>query len=178
MRALRPEAIWRSNARAVPRSRCDQRGAQAVEFALLLPFFLAVLLLVIDAGFMVYDKALITNASREGARAAMLFSSGTWAQTQGSAKAVVCAALGNTLINTGTGTRNAGCTGTADPVITVSNANNNDPPLFGDAIKVTVAYTYQGLLRSLIAPASGAAGSATPIASGWAMTSSTVMIHE
>ena len=55
-----------------------QRGAQAVEFALVLPFFLALLLLIIDFGFLVYNKAVITNASREAARAGTVLTAAPW----------------------------------------------------------------------------------------------------
>ncbi len=47
----------------------SQRGAQIVEFALILPLLLAIMMLIIDFGFLVYNKAVITNASREAARA-------------------------------------------------------------------------------------------------------------
>ena len=46
-----------------------QRGAAVVEFALILPILLILLVGTIDASLALYDKAVITNASREGARA-------------------------------------------------------------------------------------------------------------
>jgi len=50
--------------------RC-QRGASAVEFALVLPLLLVFVFGIIEFGVLLYDKAIITNASREGARAAI-----------------------------------------------------------------------------------------------------------
>jgi hypothetical protein len=49
-----------------------QRGVSAVEFALVLPLLLVILFGIIDFGFMLYDKAMITNAAREGARAGIV----------------------------------------------------------------------------------------------------------
>ena len=53
-------------------SRVRQTGAAAVEFALILPVLLAVLIGSVDVSLALYDKAVITNASREGARAGIV----------------------------------------------------------------------------------------------------------
>ena len=45
-----------------------QRGQAMVEFALLLPIFLAVLFLIIDFGVGINRWVIVTNATREGAR--------------------------------------------------------------------------------------------------------------
>ena len=49
-----------------------QSGAQLVEFAILLPILVVVIFSAIEFGFMLYDQAVITNASREGARAGVV----------------------------------------------------------------------------------------------------------
>ena len=62
-----------------------QKGAQAVEFALVLPFFILILFLVLDFGMLVYNKAIITNASREGANGECFFGhllGGEWTQLE------------------------------------------------------------------------------------------------
>jgi len=46
----------------------SQKGASAVEFALLLPVLMMVLFGIIEFGFALYQQAVLTNASREGAR--------------------------------------------------------------------------------------------------------------
>jgi hypothetical protein len=46
-----------------------QNGAAMVEFAIVLPLLLILVIGIIEFGVMFYDKAVITNASREGARA-------------------------------------------------------------------------------------------------------------
>jgi Flp pilus assembly protein TadG len=51
-------------------ARSDQRGAAAAEFALMLPFLVLLLLVILDFG-RVFDAWMVaTNAAREGARAA------------------------------------------------------------------------------------------------------------
>ena len=44
-----------------------------VELAIILPILLIVLFGLIEFGFILYDKAVITNASREGARQGIVY---------------------------------------------------------------------------------------------------------
>jgi Flp pilus assembly protein TadG len=53
--------------------RFSQRGAAAVEFALIAPLLFALLFGIIEMGAILYNQAVITNASREGARYAAGF---------------------------------------------------------------------------------------------------------
>ena len=46
----------------------NQNGAALVEFAIVLPLLLILIFGIIEFGVMFYDKAMITNATREGAR--------------------------------------------------------------------------------------------------------------
>ena len=50
----------------------SQEGVSAVEFALILPFLLVLMFGIIEFGIFLFDKAVITNASREGARAGIV----------------------------------------------------------------------------------------------------------
>jgi len=50
----------------------NQRGGAAVEFALVLPLLAIILFGTIDFALLFYNKQIITNASREGARAAIV----------------------------------------------------------------------------------------------------------
>ena len=52
--------------------RSRQLGAAAVEFALLLPVLALILFGIIEFGLLLYDQQVITNASREGARAGIV----------------------------------------------------------------------------------------------------------
>lgn len=51
--------------------RCES-GAAAVEFALLLPLLMSLVLGVVDLGLAVYTQSVLSNASREGARAGVV----------------------------------------------------------------------------------------------------------
>ena len=51
----------------------NQNGAAMVEFAIVLPLLLILIFGIIEFSVMFYDKAMLTNATREGARAAILF---------------------------------------------------------------------------------------------------------
>jgi hypothetical protein len=56
----------------INKSRSD-RGQAIIEFALVLPILIILILGIMDFGIVLYDKAVITNASREGARAGIRF---------------------------------------------------------------------------------------------------------
>jgi Flp pilus assembly protein TadG len=47
-------------------------GVVAVEFAIVLPVLLLILFGIIEFGFVLFEKQVITNASREGARAGIV----------------------------------------------------------------------------------------------------------
>jgi Flp pilus assembly protein TadG len=51
----------------------DEKGGAAVEFAVVLPLLLMVVFGIIEFGLLIYNKAMITNASREAARAGVVF---------------------------------------------------------------------------------------------------------
>lgn len=154
----------------------QQRGAQAVEFALVLPFFLVLLMLTVDLGFLMLNKAVITNASREAARAGSLLSATAW--SAGDVAAVACNYAKSALITTSQGSRTNNCSGTSDPVIVVSNLNGNLSPQMGDPIRVQVSYAYQGLLKSLWVPTQGQTAGRQTLESVWNLTATSTMRHE
>ena len=49
-----------------------QHGAAAVEFAIILPFLVLLVYGTIEFGLLLYNQQVLTNASREGARAAIV----------------------------------------------------------------------------------------------------------
>lgn len=59
--------------RAIKYKITDQRGASAVEFAIIMPLLVVFVFGIVEFGIMYYDKAVITNACREGARAGILW---------------------------------------------------------------------------------------------------------
>jgi Flp pilus assembly protein TadG len=51
----------------------NERGVAAIEFALVLPILLLLLIGIVEMSLLLYDKAMITNAAREGARAGIVY---------------------------------------------------------------------------------------------------------
>jgi Flp pilus assembly protein TadG len=109
----------------------SQSGASAVEFALILPILLLLVFGIIEMGFVLFDKAMITNASREGARTGISYRVPPF--TDEEISNVVSSYLGNALITFAEST---------NPTATVTR-NGSNP---GDELKVTVAYTYTSLI--------------------------------
>ena len=90
----------------------SERGAELIEFALIFPLLLLVLLGIIDFGFLFQRYEVLTNATREGARMAVLPN-----YTGADVRSRVC----QYLLTSGVPT--AGCPGTAptNPVVTVAD---------------------------------------------------------
>lgn len=132
-----------------------QQGAAAVEFALILPILLLVLLGTVELSLALYNKAILTNASREGARAGIVLSSPKMSDAQISA--VVLNYTNGALISLGA---------TKTPTVTVVQSG---PASFPNALRVTVSYTYKGLGVGTMLGALGA-----PIV----LTGSTSMVNE
>ncbi len=109
----------------------NQDGASAVEFALVLPILVLMVFAIIEFSVALYDKAMMTNASREGARAGIVFSIPP--VTDEEIGNVVNTYLGGNLITFG------------GPVAanTTVTRNGSNP---GDELKVTVDYTYTFLI--------------------------------
>lgn len=53
------------------RRRQGSRGQSLVEFALVIPIFLAIFFGILDFGFLLYSRITLINATREGAHAAV-----------------------------------------------------------------------------------------------------------
>jgi Flp pilus assembly protein TadG len=56
----------------VSRRRAGEQGSELVEFALVFPLLLLVVLAIVDFGFLFQRYEVLTNAAREGARVAVL----------------------------------------------------------------------------------------------------------
>jgi len=108
--------------------RLTERGAVAAEFALLLPVILLVLFGTIEFGMIMYSRELITNASREGARAGIV-------QVSPKPTAGAITTIATTYL-TGTGIK------PADVTITVTGAGGVNPA----TLTVTATYRYPWLI--------------------------------
>ena len=121
----------------------SQRGASAVEFALVLPLLLLVLFGIIEFSVLFYNKAVITNASREGARQGIVFyanSAGNYTPLSNDGiKQVVLDYAQQYLI---TFSSSPSPLSTGDVTIT----RNPDPSERGGDLTVNVEYTYTYLV--------------------------------
>ena len=110
-----------------------QHGAAAVEFALVLPLLLILVFGIVEFSLALYDKAIITNASREGARAGIVFADPPIPDSD--IKDIVIAYCGERLVNFPSRNVTAG-----DIVITRAGSAP------GDELTVQVSYNYDYLL--------------------------------
>jgi hypothetical protein len=121
----------------------SDHGASAVEFALVLPVLMLLTFGIIEFGILLFDKAVITNASREGARMGIVFATdedGGYAhKTDAEIRQAVKDYANGILINLGPG----GKKNLADGDIEV------DPPevrVPGGDLTVTVNFSYDFLV--------------------------------
>ncbi|MBE7942378.1 MULTISPECIES: TadE/TadG family type IV pilus assembly protein [Ramlibacter] len=149
--------------------RRRHKGSQTVEFALALPFFVLILYAVLDFGMLVYNKAIITNASREAARAGVILTAATWSPS--AIAQVACNYAQATLITVNAGTRTATCSGSADPVISV---NPSSAPSFNTPVSVSISYEVRGFSLG----SWWGLGTGTSIGSPITLTATTQMNHE
>jgi Flp pilus assembly protein TadG len=110
----------------------SQKGASAVEFALVLPLLVVLLFGIIEFGTVMYDKAMITNASREGARTGIVYSYPDRI-SDGEIMSKVNDYCSNYLINFG---------GTSAVSTNITRAGNSS----GDPLTVMVSYRYDFLV--------------------------------
>jgi len=144
------------------RSLKKNRGASAVEFAIILPLLALLVFGIVELTFALYDKAMITNASREGARVGIVYR--IPAVTDAEISGVVNNYLGSHLITFGNKRPPS-----SDPVTgaTVIVMRTGGSP--GGEVRVRVGYTYSFLVLPQFA--SGLGG-------GINMTAETVMRME
>jgi Flp pilus assembly protein TadG len=119
------------------RHRCRDRGAAAVEFALVLPVLLAVLFGVVVAGLVYVDHLQLQSAARDGARSGSLVS--------GSG----CSAALDRVSDLGEGgtscAETAVCPGT-DSAVTLQLARQVSIPLLGDrTVNLSASAVYECL---------------------------------
>lgn len=123
--------------------RTDDRGAAAVEFALVLPLLLVLLFGVIDFGRLLNAQIMLTEAAREGARAAAMGHA---------AGPRVTRAAGGTTVTTRTITACPGGDTTADAVVVLTHDFTPVTPLAaltslaGGTVDGAVTVTAQGVM--------------------------------
>ena len=110
----------------------NQRGVAAVEFALILFPLVLLVFGTIEFSTLLYDKAMITNASREGARAGIVYSYPDRI-ADGEIVNVVNTYCSDHMISLG---------GDSSVSTTITRAGNSS----GDALTVRVSYLYRFLV--------------------------------
>lgn len=155
-----PRQIQLSGALVGINARRMQHGIAVVEFALILPLLLLLLLGTIDISLALLDKSLITNASREGARAGVVARNSklTDAETDADILRVVLLYTRGSLMQWDA---NA-----PDPAVEIVRAKWK-----GDqqSLKVSVSFTFQGV---------GLGQLFSVLGQPWKLTASTVMLQE
>ena len=140
----------------IERLRSD-RGQAIVELALILPFILLFILGIIEFGILFYDKAMVTNASREGARTAMTYKKPSgiyWSEdaAEAAARTAVINYLSARLINFGGGAINDVVSVVADRTgWSPGDPDHTEYNVSGGTVDVTVTYTHTFLVFPRIA---------------------------
>jgi hypothetical protein len=113
------------------------KGVAVIEFALLAPVLVALLLLTTEFGIALYDQSVITNAAREGARAGVLKKKEPPSSTLGDVRSVVENYTDERLISLGQ----------EEPAARI-NVEIFQEMILGQepALRVRVSYPYRGLM--------------------------------
>lgn len=147
--------------KAVTSRARSERGAELIEFALVLPLLLVIVLGMVDFGFLFQRLEVVTNAAREGARMAVL---------PGYATADIQARVLN-YVQTGGLVTTSG--GTPNPQITVTDVNvptgGGGPTLPGK--RVQVIYNSSYLFLGAVAGWFGGSFTSVPLAAVATMSS-------
>ena len=123
--------------RRLSTSRRTRRGQATVEFALVLPIVLAVMFGAVEFGTALYDKAVLTNASREGARAGVVATDPR--KTDAQIDAVVQTYVTNNMINY---KQSNSVTTAVTPTPNTNRTPGTGSCVAGCNVTVTVTYSY------------------------------------
>jgi Flp pilus assembly protein TadG len=119
----------------------SENGASVVEFALVLPLLLIFLFGIIEFGIILFDQAILTNASREGARAGIVLPTPS-RLSEAEIATIVSNYCGDHLITFGSAP--------SPPITTVTFPAVTT---FGNDLTVTVEFVYDFLLVPSFIPA-------------------------
>ena len=114
----------------------DQEGTAVVEFAIVLPLLVMIVFGIIEFGLLFYDKQVITNASREGARLGIVATSPLPRKSDTDIIVKVNEYTNNNLVSF------SGVKIVTFPPSTITHPSTQS----GQPLTVTVKYAYQFLL--------------------------------
>jgi Flp pilus assembly protein TadG len=135
----------------------DIRGSAVIEFVIVLPLLCLVLFAIIEYGIIFYDKNIITNASREGARYGIVSQNSAY-PTSANITSYITSHFTTHLVTFAS----------SNPTPTITVSSTASPPTTGAQLTVTVTYSYTCLVLNKLA------GFTSPMN----ITSTTVMIYE
>lgn len=124
-----------------------QKGAAVVEFAIVVPLLLLLLFGMVEFSLLLYNKHIITNASREGARYAIVVTSGA-RHSQEDVSKVVAYWAAKRLVTFGSDELDLNDVEVCSQEEGTSTwvCPNNTSSNFGDKVRVRVRYRYDFLL--------------------------------
>lgn len=125
----------------------NQRGVSALEFTILAPMLFVLVFGMIEFGILFYDKALLTNASREGARAGIKYDADH--NTSGDIQTRAIAAVNQYLRkddNSGWRLIDLGATAPVPNIPPPEIITVTDPTLGNNRLRVEVQWTYNFLV--------------------------------
>lgn len=117
----------------------DQRGAAAVEFALVFPLLLLIVFGILDFGWMLMKANLVNNAARDAVRIASL--DGTYSDID----AALNQGLSNAGIDLGDVTKQISCTNAGGASCTGTSSSYAANATSGSTVTVTISYTHDWL---------------------------------
>ncbi len=114
----------------------NEKGGAVIEFALVLPIFLMLVFGIIEGSIAMYDKTMLTNASREGARAGVVLKNPRLTDAEIT-----------TIVNNYCVSRMISMRSTSNPDVSITRNTSGGTPVTssGAPLTVTVRYNYQGL---------------------------------
>ena len=152
-----PFSIWPrklSRFSALRLLQCRQRGMATVEFALLLPVLLALLLATVELGLALYNKVLLTQACREGARAGIVLRQPK---------------MGEAEIRSIVEQRTQQLVSLLPTAPVQVSVLQSTPAAFPNTLEVRARYTFRGLALGTLLQALG---------ESWVVSAAVVMVHE
>ena len=121
----------------------DENGGSLIEFAIIAPLLFVILFGIIEFGVLLYDKAMLTNASREGARAGIVYDFDSTAGTNHPDNATIIATVQqycqDYLISFDAGSTVG---------VAISRAGSSSLDSAGDQLTVNVSYPFRFLVFS------------------------------
>ena len=115
----------------------SEKGAAAVEFGIVLPFLVLLIVGIMEFSILFYNQAVITNASREGARAGIVWSEPNLSDAE--IEAVVNNYCAGHMITFGAASG-------ATTSVSLAGSGPAGGPVAGDPLTVLVNYHYDFLV--------------------------------